>query len=509
MAVNKKPGTTILIAECLHEVCSFNPAPTTYADFFVNFGEQMLTNHQRGGTEVAGACQVFRERPDVTIIPTFSARGIASGGVIPAADFRRIADEFLDSLRHAGPVDGAYFTLHGAMAAEDELDPEGYLLQEARKILGEQIPIVVSCDLHGILTDRMMQHADVIVPYHTYPHVDFFETGQRAGRLLLRCLAGEIRPVTAKVEIPALVRGDELITATGLFGKLIGKAQEYERGTNGLAAGYFIGNPFTDVPDLRCYSIVATNDDLELAETAAVQLASDFWPDRHKMQARLQPVAESVHQAMNTPGTVAMVDAADATSSGASGDSNVILRQLIEAGYQGRALIPIVDANAVKIAFAAGVGSTIHVSIGGSIDRKRFVPLPITARVTMLSDGCFRSESYQQEWYSGPTAVLRFGNFTIVATSRPVHLFDRSLFLAHGQNPRDFNLIVVKSPHCQHHMYAEWCTCLIHVDAAGSTSANLPTLGHTICRRPVYPLDTDAEFLPNVKLFSRASQRQA
>jgi microcystin degradation protein MlrC len=495
----------ILIAECLHEVCSFNPAPTKYEDFFVNFGDQVLAYHQRGGTEVAGACQVFRERTDMTVIPTFSARGIASGGVIPAADFDRLTSEFLERIRHAGPVNGAYFTLHGAMAAEQESDPEGYLLEESRKILGEKIPIVVSCDLHGILTDRMLQHADLIVPYHTYPHVDFFETGQRAARLLLRCLAGEICPVTAKVEIPALVRGDELITATGIFGRLIGKAQQYERGTNGLAAGYFIGNPFTDVPDLRCYSIVATDNDPGLAQMAAIDLANDFWPHRQKMQAQLLPVDVSVQLASNTPGTVAMVDAADATSSGASGDSNVILRHLIETGYQRRALIPIVDAIAVNVAFAAGVGSTISVNIGGTIDRQRFSPFPITAQVAMLSDGRFRSESYQQEWYSGPTAVLRVGNMTIVTTSRPVHLFDRSLFLAHGQNPRDFDLIVVKSPHCQHHMYAEWCTRLIHVDAPGSTSANLPTLGHTICRRPVYPLDVETEFRPTVKFFSRTA----
>ena len=223
------------------------------------------------------------------------------------------------------------------------------------------------------------------------------------------------------------------------------------------------------------------------------------------MQASLLPVEASVLLAMGIPGTVAIIDAADATSSGASGDSNEILRQLFKSQYSRRALIPIVDARAVEAAIAAGVGRTIDISIGGSIDRHRFSPLPVTAQVLTLSNGRFRSESFQQEWYSGPTAVLQSDNFTIVATSRPVHLFDRSLFLAHGQNPRDFDLIVVKSPHCQHHMYAEWCQCLIHVDAAGSTSANLPTLGHAKCRRPVYPLEVDTAFSPIVKLFSRTS----
>ena len=81
------------------------------------------------------------------------------------------------------------------------------------------------------------------------------------------------------------------------------------------------------------------------------------------------------------------------------------------------------------------------------------------------------------------------GRRNLVVTSRPVHLYDRSLFLAHGLDPRQFDLVVVKSPHCQPHMYADWCARLINVDAPGSTSANLPTLGHTRCRRPIFPLD--------------------
>ena len=104
---------------------------------------------------------------------------------------------------------------------------------------------------------------------------------------------------------------------------------------------------------------------------------------------------------------------------------------------------------------------------------------------------------------AGATAVLQADNVTLVVTSRPVHLYDRSLFLAHGLDPRQFDLVVVKSPHCQPHMYADWCARLINVDAPGSTSANLPTLGHTRCRRPIFPLDRDVPFAPQARLFSR------
>jgi microcystin degradation protein MlrC len=123
--------------------------------------------------------------------------------------------------------------------------------------------------------------------------------------------------------------------------------------------------------------------------------------------------------------------------------------------------------------------------------------------VRLLADGRFRSESFGEEWYAGPTAVLEAENFTLVVSSRAVNLYDRSFFYAHGQDPKRFDAVVVKSPHCQHHMYAEWCTRMVNVDAPGSSSANLPYLGHRRCPRPIFPLDADATFTAEAKLFQR------
>jgi microcystin degradation protein MlrC len=141
--------------------------------------------------------------------------------------------------------------------------------------------------------------------------------------------------------------------------------------------------------------------------------------------------------------------------------------------------------------------------IGGTLDPARFTPLEITARVRLLADGRFQSESFGEEWYAGPTAVLEAGSFTLVVSSRAVNLYDRSFFLSHGRNPAHFDAVVIKSPHCQPHMYADWCTRMVNVDAPGSSSANLPYLGHTRCQRPMFPLDAAVEFKPAAKLFQR------
>lgn len=501
----------ILIGECKQEISSFNPVLSRYTDFEVSWGQEILDYHQGLNTEVCGALEVLRAADDVTLVPAYSARMIVSGGTLAQADWARIRSEFVDAARAVGgapgAVDGVYLALHGAMAAEDEDDPEGRLLAEIRAIVGEAVPIVVSLDLHGILTERILTHADAVVAYHTYPHVDFADTGARAARVLLDILAGKVKPVTALVKIPALVRGDELITATGLLGRMIRQAQALEADPAGVSAGMMIGNPFTDVTELRSNAFVVTNDDPARAQAEALRMAADFWSVRHRLQAPLTPLAAAVDAVQNTAGTVILKDAADATSSGASGDSNLIVAGLLAAGCAKRILAPVVDEPAVAAAVAAGVGNRVQVTLGGQLDARRFPPLPVDACVHMISEGRFISESNGAIWTSGTTAVLVADTVTWVVTSRAVALYDRSLFYAHGQDPQRFDAVIVKSPHCQHHMFDAWAALVLNVDVSGSTSANLPTLGHTRCQRPIFPLDGDLDgdiaFTPTAQLFRR------
>jgi len=300
------------------------------------------------------------------------------------------------------------------------------------------------------------------------------------------------------------VRGDELITASGSIHHAVNAAKSIEQSSGGLSAAMMWGNPFTDVPALASNSFVVTDNDPALAEREALRIANLFWEHHEEMQVPLTNLADAARLTKeNSSGTVVLVDAADATSSGASGDSNAILRALLEAGYEGTALIPIVDPGAVEAAIASGVGHTIKTTVGGALDAARFTPLPIEGRVRMLSDGWFHSETTRELWQAGPTAVIQVGNITLIVTSRAVSLYDRALFLAHGCDPKHFGAVVVKSPHCEPHMFKEWSARYIDVDAPGSTSANLRSLGHTRCARPMFPLDAEVTFEPIVKMFSR------
>jgi microcystin degradation protein MlrC len=491
--------TRILIVECMQEISSFNPLPSGYENFHILRGNAIYD--QRGRNQaIGGALAVFEARRDIAVVPAISARS-GSAGLLSAAGWKRLSTEIMDAVRASiDHVDAIYFSLHGAMGADGELDPEGWLLEQTRALAPNK-PMVISLDLHGILTDRMLRQVDGLAIYWTYPHVDFADTGRRAAELLLRLIDRPAKPAIARVTIPALVRGDELITKNGCYGDLLRECQRLEAEGLALAAGIMIGNPFTDVPELCSQVLVMTDGDAAVAEREATRLAQEFWPLRFRMQGKLIGLDRAIAQARSIDGPVIFTDAADATSSGASGDSNAIIAALQAAGYGKRVLAPIVDAPAAAAAHKAGVGAEIEVSLGGTIDPRRFPPMTIKARVKLLSDGSARLETMKAPLEAGPTAVLTFANVTVVVMSRSVSLFDRAMYFANGLDPTDFDLIVVKSPHTEHHMFDAWTEKNFNIDAPGATSANLKSLGHTICARPVYPLDEGVTFSPKAVIY--------
>lgn len=487
----------VLIAELKQETATFNPARTVYDDFRVYFGDEVLAKYRGTKTELAGAIDVF-EAVGVDVVPAMAAHAV-SGGPIETASLDRLLEEMVDRVRlpasGGAAVDAVYLCLHGAMAGEREVDPEGRLLRDVRTITSGK-PLVASLDLHAILSRRMIDAADVLVPFHTYPHVDQYETGQRAARCLMRLLDDGAGPTTVRLPLPMLVRGDELITRTGRFGEAIRMCQQIEADPRGLAAGVIIGNAFTDVPDLQSNVLITVDGNLDgadvFAQHEAEQIARFMWDNRASFQAQLVPLDEAIRLAGETEGLTVFSDAADATASGASGDSNAILQGLLEKSFAGTSLVPIVDAPAVDAAFAAGAGETIETTLGGTRDPGRFRPLPLAARVVSLHDGRFAYED-GTEGNAGGAAVLQIGKCTVMATRRPVYVVGRSVFEAHGLDPRAFDVVVVKSPNGFRTWYEAIAARIVPVDVPGSTSANLKSLPYRHCVRPIFPLDENVE----------------
>ena len=258
----------VLMAVFKQEVGSFNPPPTRYDDFEIRRGAALIDDLRGTNTSTDGVIEVFTEHGAIEMVPTYAAWARVCNGLVVQSDLDRLIDELLAEVRKTVNIDGACICMHGAMAGEVEGDPEGRVLAGIRAHIGDA-PMVVNFDLHGVFSDRMVDAADAMVLLHTYPHVDMRSTGRRSAEVLLDIMEKGAKPTSARVQIPLLARGNQLITATGKFGEALKICQEIEASESGLAAGINIGNPFTDTPDLRSNVFVTTNADPERAEREA------------------------------------------------------------------------------------------------------------------------------------------------------------------------------------------------------------------------------------------------
>ena len=383
------------------------------------------------------------------------------------------------------------------------------------------------------MTAKMLTHADGLAPLHTYPHIDAGDAGARAADLLLKLVDGEVaKTKTLRVLIPLLCRGNEMITephaagSDSYIGAVMRRAVALASDDPAvLASGVYWGNPFTDVPELGSQVVITFNPAAPGAEArvsaAAAALAQSMWDGREIMQAALISPHEAVEQAKerlgetnaknirgNGRGTVIFSDAADATTSGASGNSNELLRALVDQGYTGKALFPIVDSAAVVAAKSIGEGGVGKIYFGG-LD-PRYQPLELKVKVEKYTEGVpMMAKGAVGDIATQDMCILKHGEMVIATFGRTTAFNERWQFDDNGLIPEEFDLVVIKTPHAQPEMFDEWCLVNLNVDAEGSTTANVRKLAvpidstdawtvreHSLMKRPCYPLEGEERVGP-------------
>ena len=227
---------------------------------------------------VGGMLQVLRGTSKVA--PTIFASACPSGPLTSEC-YATLKDELLGRLREQLPVDGVLMPLHGAAAAEGTGDLEGDLLAGVRDVVGQNVPIVATLDLHAHVTQLMVQSADALLAWETYPHRDAFSTGQRGARALLDILDGRISPSMVMARVPALVSGVHGQTeGDGPFADVMRAAKSLEQLPDIYSASAFLVHPYLDLPDMGGGALVIANEDTPLAEQLATELADMYWSRR-------------------------------------------------------------------------------------------------------------------------------------------------------------------------------------------------------------------------------------
>ncbi|MBL7200198.1 MAG: M81 family metallopeptidase [Anaerolineae bacterium] len=488
----------IALGGITHEANTFCPRAADMSSFEARQlarGDEILANWQRTGTEQAGAMSVFSSQPRCQVIPTLLARALSSAPV-EEKTFRRLLDELVERVHAAQPVDGVLLVLHGAMMSEAEPDATGEVLARVRAAVGPGVPVVGTLDLHANVTERMLREATALIGYHTAPHVDMFETGQKAARMLVETIEGRITPAAALVRLPMLLPPENSTHNWGPLSEVIHMALEMEREGALLHGGIYPVQPWMDTADVAASVVAITDGDPAAARGRAMELARVFWARRGEFTSELVPPDQAVRRALaRPPRTVILCDSADATTSGSTGDSTVVLRALLRAvPFEGTALANVVDPGAVARAIEAGIGSTVTVRVGGGLAPETFAPLSFTGYVKTLSDGTFTFKGPGMRGvphHMGRTAVLVQDGIHLAVMERGVSQWDPQLYRSLGLEPADARMVQVKSPMAFRAAYEGLYDEVIVVAAPGAASPQLASLPWQHLPRPIYPLDPE------------------
>lgn len=491
----------IAIGELKQETNSFVPFATTvqtFADQYLHRGEALLTEFGSARLEIPGFLDVLRQA-GATPLPLLATCAMASGTVTRAA-FETLVGDMLARLQAALPVDGVLLALHGAMVVEDEEDPEAEITRRVRAIVGPDVPIAVSLDLHGHITAAMIQPGVAYIGYREYPHIDMFETGQRTARLLLDWIAGRVRPVMALAKRHMVMSPDSARTTAGPLAEVVAAGRAMEAEGRILHASLFPVQPWLDVADLGFAALVCADGNVEAAQSAAEELAEMVWARRERFEPELTALDEVVRIGLASEGLTVASDAGDTPSGGAAADSTAVLEALLRAGADkaGRmSLLTMCDAEAAAEAARAGVGATVTLALGHRMSGAG-APLSVTGRVRVISDGRYVLRGPGANGMVGEmglTVVLAIGDIVLNLRSIPHFEWDLAIHTSVGIDPSQAALVFVKSPSHFRVSYTPIAARILIADTPGPTCANMRRIPFTRVTRPFWPLD-----LPNAPI---------
>lgn len=382
----------------------------------------------------------------VEVVPILWCAAEPSGPVTDAA-FDWISGLILDGIASAGPLDGIYLDLHGAMVTESHEDGEGALLHRIKDAFAD-ILIGVSLDLHANISRRMVETADVVTVYRTYPHLDMAETGARCMRRLRQCIGGGQFHAAFR-QVPFLVPLHAQNTGASPCRELYAGISELE--AQSAYGEIAMGFTASDIADCGP-SVLAYADTRRAAERMADDLVSAFHLHRARFDTSLFEPAEAIALAARHPGPVVLADVQDNPGAGGTSDTTGILHALIEAGSEGVVLGVMCDPEFVQLAQEAGAGAEFDGALGAKTGPVG--PPPVTGRfgVEALSDGNVR---YTGQMYGGGIATLGAScvvllrhpgtDIRVVVSSIRVQCLDRALFCHFGLDPASAQIICVKS----------------------------------------------------------------
>ena len=447
--------TRIAVGGFLHETNTFAPTKATFADFehgggwpAMAHGGDVLKVMRRINVALAGFVEAA-EANGWELVPTISCGASPSAHVTEDA-FERIVKAMVEGIAAAGPLDAVYLDLHGAVVTEHLDDGEGEILARVRRVIGKEVPLVASLDLHANVTPEMVEHADALIAYRTYPHVDMADTGRASAKHLALLLGTGQRLAKAFRQLPFLIPISWQCTndqpTRGIYEKLAALESDAVP-TLSFATGF----PAADFRDCgpSVFAYGKTQADADRAADAMTKLIESHEDDFDgKIYSPDEGVRHAMELAKGATRPIIIADTQDNPGAGGDSDTTGMLRALVRNKAIRAATGVIYDPESARAAHAAGAGASVTLSLGGKSGIPGDEPYKETFIVETLSDGRFIAPGPYyggREMEMGPSAALRIGDVRVVVSSHKAQLADQARYRYVGIEPTEQAILVNKS----------------------------------------------------------------
>jgi microcystin degradation protein MlrC len=474
-----------------HESNTFSPLRTELREFTRAAGPDIESRWASSHSEVAGFFEGLRYE-GIQALPLFMAVATPSGTVTANA-YTRMMASIKDALDRALPLDGLLVAPHGAGVSTTEPDMDGAWLQMARKVVGADVPIVCTLDLHANVSERMVEACDATIAYRTNPHLDTFDRGVEAAALMGRALRGEVRLEQVGSWPPVAINILSQGTSAPPCSTLVEVMQEVRRRDRVLSASACLGFHFADVAEMGTSFIVVTDGDERLARALAGELAEYLVEHRHEFDPVHVTVDEAIDRAATIQGPVCLLDTGDNVGGGSAGDGTVLAQEIARRGGPPT-FICLYEPGAVARLDKLEPGDRVHLALGGKHDALHGSPLELDVIVRSRHEGRFTEPEVRHggetTFDMGATVVVETEvGLTLQLTSKRITPFSLNQLLSCDIDPAAFQIVVAKGVHAPTAAYEPVCSELIRVTTPGATNPDMSKLRFERVRRPLYPLD--------------------
>lgn len=475
----------IAIAGIGIESSTFSPAQTHEEAF-----------HARIGDSIFGRYPFFEEETDVRNraewVPALVGKSLP-GGIVTREAYESMVSKILKMLKEGGQYDGLWFDIHGAMSVVGLEDPEGDLIKRIREVIGTDVLVSTSMDLHGNVSERLAEHSDLITCYRMAPHEDALESKERSiTNMLDRLENGKGKPkYKAWVPVPILLPGEKTSTRIEPGKSLYAKIPSVENQEGVIDAAIWMGYPWADAS--RNHGVVmVTGDNKEQVTAGAEKLANAFWDVRNEFEfvAPVATLEESLEMALASKESPFIIsDMGDNPTAGGAGDVTWTLNEILKRPEfkknNGPSLIyaSIPGPHLIEEALKVGVGGKVSGLAGAQVDDRFAPPLKLNGTVTAIKKGDRDAEV---------EVVVKVGSVSVIVTKKRKPYHQENDFTDLGLNPRESNIVVVKIGYLVPELYdmrKGWIMAL----TPGGVDQDLDRLGYKNIKRPMFPLDADME----------------